>query len=341
MLSNFFKTYRRLTWFLSVPSTLIGLVLLIRFFLLAKNNSNLAPGVVNPRNPVQLLSQKKFNLNELEEELGEAKRKYLIQKGGILSPLKFPDKDSVYEKQNQDIQENRNRIEGETEKLLSQRQNSSQGSKLNKHPDFFIPSQSDIENASLPNTGLIKDYKSGNPFNSYSKPDKNLEKTEEKKEWIPKKFNYLRTKIIDDQTIKEGSEIQLRTIQEAILDNVYFPINTLLNAHVSIEGNRLICRIYSVKVQGTEFPIEFISIGRDSQEGISLDGLKGNKKGFLKELYQNTKNQIANTTGQTINENIPIAGNTLASEIKKLASSSQNMEFKLPDGYEINFIPQD
>ncbi len=322
-MGNVFKDFKRLSWFLGIPSSIMGLLFLVRLFFLSKNPEIPIPTGLNPTNKISFSPLKKFNLEEVEEELSKAKRSSQAPESKKVVPLIFPNNDSIY----------KNQLKGLTG---SQSSNQMAVGSLNQplskvsHPDFYIPSEHEINEYKSGQNIKSEDFQEKKDgFNSYIKPEHESQKNKTQTR------NILRAKILSDQLVTEGSEVQIRVIQEFYINQTKIPINTLLSAFVNFENNRLLLNINTLLVDNLEEETNLVSIGKDGKIGLSTVEIGSDKNNAFNS---ETKGEIASQVSDEITGQSPVLPSILSNTARKLLKKDRKIEIKLYDGFELRFI---
>ncbi|MDR3715778.1 MAG: conjugative transposon protein TraM [Puia sp.] len=84
--------------------------------------------------------------------------------------------------------------------------------------------------------------------------------------------NTLAAVVHSNQVLVSGATIELRLLEDAVVGKVAIPKNTLLNGLVSVNGDRLLCSITSVRTKSGIFPIALQVYDADGLPGIHVPG---------------------------------------------------------------------
>jgi hypothetical protein len=332
MIFQIFKQYKRLSWFLGIPGLTISLLYLIRFYFLSRNSGLPPPGALNPNNPIKFSSMRKLGLKDYENEFDSVKRSILNPEQKKLIPLVFPNRDSIH-RQDLNLTENSfSRGDLKNSGLIDQIRETHEDGRINfKRPEFYDPSLEEVQKypvpvkpRSLPSSAPV--------FNSYTKP----EKTDSKLDKTLPGPAIIKTRVVEDQTITEGSQIQLRLWNALNLGTIKLPRNTLLNARVVYEGDRVIFKISQIHWDNLELKVQWVCQGMDLREGIPMKELPGNNKP-VKSYFNETKNQIVQDLGNQVLNSVPYSSSLVNNTLRKSMIQDKKPEFKLNDEYEINF----
>jgi hypothetical protein len=126
----------------------------------------------------------------------------------------------------------------------------------------------------------------------------------------------------NDQTIKTGGIIRLRTVQDCIINGVSVPKNTSLSGTASFQAERVKVSITSLKVKSDILATSLSGFDNDGQEGIYVPG----------GINQKIANESAQKAMGGVKVNVPMVGTiTLGGGQKKLAEPT----VILPSNYKL------
>lgn len=329
MIFSILNQYKRLSWFIGIPSSILGILFLVRFFFLSRNESVPAPGVLLPNNPIHYAGIKSFSLKEIENELDSFKNVSRNQDEKKIVSLQIPKEDSMKINPLNNLRE----FNPHNSMLQSNNDLAYTTKKRNRaENEFYEPGLEEIRKYQF--TENTHKHESINPeFNSYSKPEKAVEPKENSNH----NFLKIRTKIVGDQTVTDGSEIQLRSMEDFEIQGITVAKNTLMNAEITIEEERIFCKINSIKMGKQEIETHFISQGLDKKMGIRTKDLSNNNK-MAKSYLGETKNQVIHEMGQQLVSAVPLGSALVPNSLKSTSNSPKKAEFKLRDESEIYFI---
>ncbi len=371
---GFYKEFKRLIWFLGIPISIISLLFLVRTFFILSNkepqDSNI-PTSLNPENKVAIGNIKKPSYQEMEDELEKAKKIVYKEDNNKVVPLSFPNQDSIYKSQLKGIHTkttlknegseivsntlNRNErladhITNKTENIPnngnlafngnnSKRNNSYENNSIRNKTDFIR--EKGVENygnrgqnnhTNIDNSADLSNQK----FNLYIKSNDSIKINSHEK-------MIFKTEVLGDQELKEGSELELRSLQDFYTHvqsrRVHIPKNTLVNANIRYQNQRVFLNIQSVKVSDLDIGITMISLGKDGNMGIFPIELGINLEQNTNTTASDAKEEATNTVDQQIIHQLPLFSGTLSKTAKRIFSKSSKTSYKILDGTEINFIP--
>lgn len=331
MIWNLIKNFKRLAWFLGIPSTIIGLLFLVRLFFLSKNPEAAIPVGINPNNKVKFSSLKSFNLSDMEDELTRAKRFGSLPDSKKVIPLVFPDKDSMYNQQIKDIYPEGQKSEIYNRKTRPNLDLFEGKRKSQPEPEYYYPSPEEVakyENNTnhLVNSDPSQTLENEKPskFNSYVKPETLVKNNNEKE-----RGNLLKARIIGNQVITEGSEVQARTMNEIFLNETRIPINTILIAFVTYENNRINLIVNSIHFGNLDFETHMEAIDKDGKPGLKIPEM-GAHDSKLRDMASQLTDELASQS--------PILSSSISRTARKVVERNKKVEVKLNDGYDLNFI---
>lgn len=135
------------------------------------------------------------------------------------------------------------------------------------------------------------------------------------------------TVVQNDIEVRQGSNITLRTTEEAKINGVTVPKNTLITAVVSLRQERLSVDVSSIKTPSKTISMKLKGYDLDGNEGIPLEG------GVDKEIKRDVINDAINSTRVV---RIPILNNT---PIRAGQKKVNDPSVPIPKGYKLMLKP--
>jgi hypothetical protein len=132
----------------------------------------------------------------------------------------------------------------------------------------------------------------------------------------------------DDIEVKQGSNIVLRTTEEANLNGVTIPKNTLVTGVVSLTEQRLNIVISIIKTPLKTIAVKLKGYDLDGNEGMPLEG------GVDKEIKRDAINDAIATSRQVVR--VPILNNT---PIRAGQKKVNDPSVPVPKGYKLTLKP--
>ena len=112
---------------------------------------------------------------------------------------------------------------------------------------------------------------------------------------------YISAVIHGEQSIREGSQVKLRTTQDFSLDGETIPRNTFIFGQAAISENRLSINISGFKANGTIFRTNMVALDQDGSPGLKLIGGQG-------EGVTDKAIDVADYSTSSALTNIPVVG---------------------------------
>ena len=112
---------------------------------------------------------------------------------------------------------------------------------------------------------------------------------------------YISAVIHGEQSIREGSQVKLRTTQDFSLDGETIPRNTFIFGQAAISENRLSINISGFKANGTIFRTSMVALDQDGSPGLKLIGGQG-------EGVTDKAIDVADYSTSSALTNIPVIG---------------------------------
>jgi Conjugative transposon, TraM len=178
------------------------------------------------------------------------------------------------------------------------------------------PKQNDLFNDAPPRTPVVKNNASspGIPAAGYSKPQRqsNFTYAEESKtakttEQSPKSFSgksLIKAVVHGSQTIKNGSLVKLRILEDVQLTNILVPKNTLVYGQATgSSSERLNINIFSISVNNNIEEVKWAVYDLDGNEGINVPSNGKDRKDVQNQTVQDGANEAQNTASSTIGNN--------------------------------------
>lgn len=331
---SIFLNHKRLLRFLGIPTSLGILLFLVRFFFLSKNGSVPPPGVLSPNNSVHFSGIKNFSIQELENEVDSIKRMGSISKERKPIPLRFPNRDSMYQNQLRSLRSQDRDYSIESGGLLEHENSKPNPERNNRSPkvEFYDPSIEEVRKYQIPSLSEGEMVKKSE-FNSYTKPEQSSHPIEK----LGVMGHPFIARVVENQIFTDGTLVQLRFIEEQDWPETRIPKNTLLKARIEYEGNRVLFKINSIRMGGHEWEGNWVSLGDDQKLGIPMKDFDGNSR-KSKNYLSETKNELVQEIGQQISNTIPLGSSLLNRSIRKVNNDEKKPDFKIHDEYEIRFI---
>ena len=140
----------------------------------------------------------------------------------------------------------------------------------------------------------------------------------------------IKAAVYGGQKVKQGGQLKLRLLQEAVIDGISYPRNTIVYGAVSFGQDRLLATVSRLPKQGGGFSkTDLVMHESDLQEGIFAPVNPGKEAGAQQLL----------TNSSTLLNSVPMGLGSAASNIVRAASSGP-IVITVDDGRLVVLIPK-
>ncbi len=136
----------------------------------------------------------------------------------------------------------------------------------------------------------------------------------------------IRAVVHGDQTIKSGSLVKLRTLEDVDLGDVVVPKNTLVYGQANSGGSeRLTIQINSLTVGGSIYEVQWAVYDLDGNEGINVPSYGRDRKDVQNQTVQDGANEVQNSaTGVIGNNQAAQSGNRVLGNLFRNKTTKRN-----------------
>jgi len=132
--------------------------------------------------------------------------------------------------------------------------------------------------------------------------------------------HYISAVIHGEQSIREGSQIKLRTTQDFTQDGESIPKNTFIFGQAMISENRLNISVSGFRANGTIFRVEMIALDQDGTSGLRL--INGQGEGVTDQAID-----VADYSTNNALDNIPVI-NSIAQGTREILRNRRTTNAK-------------
>ena len=134
---------------------------------------------------------------------------------------------------------------------------------------------------------------------------------------------YLPVVVHNDQVIKSGSTVRLRVTKSCVLDGIEIPKNTYISGLASLQSERVILKVNSIKLNDQIIKTKLSAFEEDGIEGVYVPG------GINQEMANQTAQDATGKVGASIN--VPMFGSISVGGKRKIADPT----VKIISGYKL------
>lgn len=141
-----------------------------------------------------------------------------------------------------------------------------------------------------------------------------------------------------EQTIRPGSQVKLRLLDDVQLPNVLVPKNTLVYGKAMGSGSeRINIKIYSISVNGQIYEVKWSVFDVDGNEGINVPGSGQDRKDVQNQTVQDGANEAQNGATNAIGDNqVAQSANRVAGNLFRNRSAKKNtLKVFFNSGYQV------
>lgn len=139
-----------------------------------------------------------------------------------------------------------------------------------------------------------------------------------------------------DEKIKAGQRVTLRLKEKITVNGYELPLNSIVYATSSIEGERLILHVRNIDINGKAFFLNYDAIDVDWEKGLYCPSKQSTKK--VKEAVREGI-QVVSSAAQSVITGVP--GRILSSGTSMVQSDSGEVTVTVREGYEFYLVPSE
>ena len=139
-----------------------------------------------------------------------------------------------------------------------------------------------------------------------------------------------------DEKIKAGQRVTLRLKEKITVNGYELPLNSIVYATSSIEGERLILHVRNIDINGKAFFLNYDAIDVDWEKGLYCPSKQSTKK--VKEAVREGI-QVVSSAAQGVITGVP--GRILSSGTSMVQSDSGEVTVTVREGYEFYLVPSE